>query len=232
MATNSTLPPQTTFSARAIHKSPSKLSNIMPDLKFFLDTGALIALSGLKGSDLQALRSQIEASDSELSTTHVQVDEITKHIKFHEPVVKGYDKEVQSYQQKIKEALKTLERKGINVRLEATKITVVGVSRVGYTKLGYEEMHKFDDELRKEIDECEKAKGKTKTLLNIARDTTIAVSSLGHDFFITCDRCLFKSWRKVIGKHIMLRQKFKIPKIVYVQRSPKNIAKEMLALLP
>jgi|GEM_PF-6141413 len=56
--------------------------------KFFLDTSALICLSGLQGSDLQDFRSRIEESNSELSTTHIQVDEKTKHVKFHESVVK------------------------------------------------------------------------------------------------------------------------------------------------
>ncbi len=210
----------------------TELREKMHTPKFFLDTGAIIALSGLKGSDLRDFRNRMEASNSELVSTHVQVDEITKHVKFHEPAVEKYEKEVPTYQQKIDEALKTLKKKRINVRLEATKMVVLGVSRLGQARFGHEEMHKFDKDLRKEIDKCEKAKGRPKPLLNIARDTTIAVSSLGHDFFVTCDRCLHDSWNKVIGKHKALAQKWTVPRIVCAKRSPKEVAKQMLGLLP
>jgi len=183
---------------------------------FFLDTNALNYLAGLKGSDLQIFRKQIETSNSELSITHVQVDEAHK-------------KELQTYQQKIKKALASLSNKGINVNLEGTKIVVFNVSRFDFARFGDEEIGKLYNELRKEIDGCEKAKGKTKPLLNIACDAVIAVSSLGHDFFITTDRCLYDSWRKIIGKHTTLEQQFKIPKIVYTRRSPKDVAGRILA---
>ena len=200
----------------------------MAYVKFFLDTNVLLALSGLNGSDLQVFKDRIEASDSELNTTHIQVDEITKHIKFHEPVKKKHEKKVQSYQQKIDEALKTLRSKGINVRIEATKIPVQGIARAGHVKTASKEVRKFYNELRKEIDGCEKAKGKIKPLLNVACDATIAVSSLNHDFFVTSDKCLSESWLKVIGKYEILRQQFKIPKIIYTKRYPKEVAKRIL----
>jgi len=203
----------------------------MANVKFFLDTNALLYLSGLKGSDLQDFKTKIEASNSELSTTHVQVDESTKHIKFDKKIDKEYEKKVRSYQRKIDKALGSLKNKEISVRLEDTKIAVFGVSRFGFARFGNEEIGKLYDELRKEIDECQKAKGKPKPLLNIASDATIAVSSLGHDFFITTDKCLFESWLKVIDKYRMLGQQFKVPKIIYARRSPKEVAKQMLGLL-
>lgn len=146
----------------------------MAYVKFFLDTNALNYLAGLKGSDLEDFKTQIEASNSEISTTHVQVDESTKHIKFHEPVDKEYEKKVRSYQQKIKKALESLKNKGIVVHVKPTKIAVCGVSRSGYAVVANEEVEKLYDELKKEIDECDKARGKNKKPLNPACDAVIA----------------------------------------------------------
>lgn len=158
----------------------------------------------------------------------MQVDEMTHHIKFHESAIKKYEKEVQTYQQKIDMTLKSLRDKGINVCLEDTKMAVAGASRVGYAVFSSEEIGKLYDELRKEIDICEKAKGKTKHLLNIVCDAVIAVSSLDHDFFVTTDRCLSESWNKIIGKHETLGQQFKIPEIIYAERSPEDVANRIL----
>lgn len=191
-------------------------------VRFFLDTGALIALSGLKDSNLQVFKNRIEESKSELSVTHIQVDEI---------VDEEYAKKLQSYQQKIEKALDSLKSKEINVRLEDTKIAVCGVSRSGYAVVANEEIEKLYDELRNEIDECEKVKGKTKHLLNLDCDAATAVSSLNHDFFITCDRCLFDSWGKVISKHRMLKEQFKVPEVIYTRPNSKEVAKRVLGLL-
>jgi len=148
---------------------------------FFLDTNVLWYLAGLEDVDLHDFRNRMKASNTELSTTHVQVDESTEHIKFHEKSEK-HEKTVSNYQQKTDKALEALNNKGINVSLEDTKIVVLDVSRFDLARFGDEEIEKFYDELRKEIDECQKAKGKPKPLLNIACDATIAVSSLDHDF--------------------------------------------------
>lgn len=188
----------------------------MSSCKFYLDTNALNYLAGLKGSDLQIFKKQIVASNSELSITHVQVDE-------------AHEKELQNYQQKIQKALASLSSKGINVCLEDTKIIVFDVSRFGFARFGDENIGKLYDDLRKEIEACEKAKGKAKTPLNIACDAVIAVSSLNHDFFITTDRCLYDSWLKVIKKNKTLKQQFKVPKIIYARRSPKDVAKRIIA---
>jgi len=212
----------------------------MVGVKFFLDTNALIYLSGLEDLDLCDFKSRRDASNSELSTIHVSIDEITKHIKFHEPIKKKHEKKVQSYQQKIDEALKTLKSKGITVRIEATKIPVTGIARAGYVRTASKEIGKLYDELRKEIDKCMKSKGNLRWLsktekervLNIARDAVIAVSSIGHDFFITCDRCLSESWKKVIGKYSMLKQRYKLPRVICARPTPKTVAKQMLKVLP
>lgn len=196
----------------------------MAIVKFFLDTGALIALAGLKEPDLQNLKNRMKAGNLELNTTHVQTDEITAHIKFHEKVTKKHEKRVATYQQKIDRALESLKSKGIEVHFELAKMGAWGVMRWGYFKWGGKETGKLYDDLRKEIGRCEEAKGTIKPLLNIACDAVIAVSSLDHDFFITCDKCLFNSWHKVIVKHPKLKQRFKVPKVIYTRRNPKEVA--------
>lgn len=204
----------------------------MAYVKFFLDTNALLYLSGLKDLDLKDFKKRVEASGLELSSTHVQVDESTEHIKFHEKVTKKREKKVQNYQEKIAFALKSLRKKEIDVRVEPTKIPVQGVARQNYTLMGGRETGKLYDELQKEVDECEKAKGNLKSPLNIGRDAVIAVSSLDHDFFITTDKCLFDSWHKIITKHRMLKQKFKVPKVIYTKCDPKEVARSILEHLP
>ena len=199
--------------------------------EFFIDTSALICLSGLEDPDLQDFKNQMEKSNSELSTTHIQMDEKTKHVKFHEPASKKNEIEVQSYQQKIEEALKSLRKKGISVQVEPTKIAVFGVSRFGHAKFGSKEIGQLYDELRKEIDKCEKAREHPKTILNLASDAAIAVSALDHDFLVTCDKCLSDSWRGVIGKHGILKQQYPIPKVIYAKPFPNQVAKQMLAAL-
>lgn len=138
---------------------------------------------------------------------------------------------MQNYQKKIGIALKSLGERKIIVHLEDTKITVVGVSRIGYTEFGGEEIGKLYHVLRKQIAECEKTRGNLKTVLNIARDAAIAVSALDHDFLVTCDKCLSDSWRGVIGKHGILKQQFQVPEVIYAKPIPKQVAEQMLAPL-
>jgi len=189
----------------------------MVGAKFFLDTGVLNALQSLEGSDLQNFRNRIEASNSQLSVTHVQIDEKD-------------NKEPKHYQQKIKRVLLSLKKKGIAVQLECTKIVVLDESRFDLARFGDEEIGNLYDELRSEIDQCERTKGRTKTPSNIARDAIIAVSSIGHDFLITCDDCLCKSWQKVIDKHKMLR-KSQVPRVIYAHPNPEEVARKMLEVL-
>ena len=187
-------------------------------VRIFLDTNALMCLSGLKESDVGNFKNRIERSGSELSITHVQVDE-------------KYRKELRNYQQKIEKALARLVNKGINVKLEETKIPVEGVEREGCSRSGGQMVGSLYDELQKEIDACERDKGIIKPVLNIACDAVIAVSSLDHDFFITCDDCLSKRWQKIINKYGMLEQEHKIPKICYAHPSPTEVANAILDIL-
>ena len=124
-------------------------------------------------------------------------------------------------------ALSVLARALVH-NIEQTKGFIIGVSRIGYGVLGDEESGKLYDELRKEVEDCERPKGKIKSLLNIARDAAIAFSSLDHDFFITCDRCLYQSWNQIIDKYEKHMQKFKFPKVIYTRWNSKDVAKRVL----
>jgi hypothetical protein len=192
----------------------------MVGVKFFLDTNVLMCLDGLEDLDLQDFRTRIEESNSELCTTHVPMDEWRLREK------------EQEYPQEIKKVLKSLKNKGINVTLEDAKTTICGPSRSGYAVVGSEEEYELEDDLKEEIDKCQKDKGSPRPLSNILSDANIAVSSLGHDFFITCDRCLSESWKKVIGKHSVLKQRYKFPRVIYTRPIPKAVAKEIMKVIP
>jgi predicted DNA-binding ArsR family transcriptional regulator len=173
-------------------------------VKIFLDTTALIALSGLEDENL---KDQMRKLGIELWVTHIQVDE-----KYHKEVI---------FDRKIEKALGTL-KKWINVRIKPTEIAVFDVSRFDYCKFGNEEINELYDELKKEITECEKVKGRAKDPLNVARDAITAISSTGCDFFITCDECLYESWTGIIRKHRVTKP---FPPTKYVEPNPIKVAK-------
>lgn len=187
-------------------------------LTFFLDTNALMCIAGLQDSELQAFKTRLEETSSELSVTHVQVDEM-------------YERELRPYQMKIEKALSSLADKGIIVQVEPSKIPVQGIARQGYTKAGGEEVRKLYNELRIKIDACQRTKGQPKTLLNVASDATIAISSLEHDFFISCDRCLCDSWNEITTRQKKALKPFNVPLAYLVKRSPKKVAKCILQIL-
>jgi len=118
----------------------------MADVKFFLDTNALIRLAGLKSLNLQDFKTRIEACNSRLSATHIQVDEM-------------HTKGLQNYQQKVKKALESLTNKGIGVQVEISRIGVWGVSRWGLFRWRDKQTGELYEKLCKEIDECMKSKG-------------------------------------------------------------------------
>lgn len=97
---------------------------------------------------------------------------------------------------------------------------MVGVSRVNHAVLADGRRGKLYEELREEIGGCERVKGTNKSLLNIACDAIIAVSSLDHDFLITCDKCLFESCQKVMNKHKMLGKNH-VLRVIYAHPDPK-----------
>jgi hypothetical protein len=173
-------------------------------VKILLDTSALIALSGLEDENL---KDQIRKLDIELWVTHIQVDE-----KYRKEVI---------FDRKIEKALDAL-RKWINVRIKPTEIAVWDISRFVYSKFGDDEINELYDVLREEITECEKVKGKAKDPLSIACDAITAISSIGCDFFITCDKCLYESWTSILRKHRVTKL---FPPTKYVEPSHIKVAK-------
>jgi len=95
-------------------------------------------------------------------------------------------------------AIAKFKSKGIDITIESTNELVWGVSRWDYSKFGSKELSRIDDALRLD----------------------------NHDFFITADRCLFKSWKIVIESNEennkALEQEYKIPKIIH-RRTPKGV---------
>ena len=168
----------------------------------------------------------MEACSAKLSVTTIPVDE--KH-----------PKELQTFQQKTANVLGSLEEKGIAIQLEAPKVPVAGLLRAGYVVAACIEKGRLYDELREEIERCMKSEGKQKGLtktekertLNIALDADNAVSSIDHDYFITCDWCLSESWRKIIEKHKKLMPQISFPEIIHSKRSPEEVAGQILAHL-
>lgn len=170
-------------------------------------------LSGLN-DDLPELRNYVFENHAEICTGQVQIDE---------NITEG------DFSEKIERATRKLKAHGIVVNLEPTIIAVVGISRFGFCKFGSDELGKIYDELRSEIEICEGKNPKPK--LNIARDAIIALSSLNHDYFITADECLMKSWEKVIENNqenkTILQKAYSIPKIVHCKR-PKGVLSKIM----
>ncbi len=198
----------------------------MTMFKFFLDTSALIRLSGLKEEKLEEFKARFNSINAELIVTHVPVDEATFDLKFGEEMSRS-GKKVQEYREKVDKALEALRSKGIQVEVETTNISVVGISRVDFSSLATQDIGEFYDELWKEIDACEKAKrprGKPKDPLSVKRDAVIGVSPLEYSFLITTDKCLCDSFNEMTKKHRELIQRVITPKAKRAKRSPEGVA--------
>jgi hypothetical protein len=184
----------------------------MTMFKFYLDTGALNRLSGLNGKQLEEFKKRFNSIDAELIVTHVQVDE------------RYSPKDGQKYQEIVDKAIETLRSKGIQIKVENTKIMIIGISRIGYTSLSSPDIGKVYEELDKEINACEKAKQNPKDPLNVKRDAMIAVSSLEYSFLITTDKCLCDSFNKVIEEKKELVEKMITPKAKRATQSSEAVA--------
>jgi hypothetical protein len=172
----------------------------------FLDTNALILLARTPEADLSNLKTQQERNRLQLSVTSIQIDEASRGVKFSRDAPehttgKTKTRLVNEYTEKIGYALKSLRNKGLRLDVEPAKICVQGLERDGYGLEGGTQLGELYDELRDEIDRCEEKKGRPKDELNIAGDAVIAVTSIGHDFLVTADKCLAKSFKTVIERH-------------------------------
>lgn len=185
----------------------------------YLDTNSLIALSGLPETDFRSLKTRLGENSIRLNFSHIQVDEMQ-------------NKEFMNYQEKINEATKKLSENGIVVDIKPTKGTVQGLWRNRFTENFTHESVKIYDEIREEIKKCMGIKAEQ---MNIARDALIAISSLNHDYFITCDWCLWKSWVKIVENNVAnkntIEKIFQIPKIIHVKAKPQAVMKGILNLM-
>lgn len=198
----------------------------------FLDTNAFNSLAGIDDPELELLKEQINLGNISLSVCTIQIDErLDPKGKRHQDHVQIKDpKERSNYYKSeiISHALNSLMDKGIRISLEKTKMTVLdrSVSRLGYTKLGSKDLGKVYNHLRSELKKC----SKNKPELNIIRDAVIAITSLDHDYFITCDRCLYYSWRNTIKENKDILQRYKIPEFIFVKAESKKVAGKILEL--
>ena len=189
-------------------------------LNFVLDGTVLIALSELEGTKLNLFKNRIEESNSELFVTHIHVDQL---ISSNEKV------RVLKYQNKVKSALISLADKEIMVRINSAMITLSSQSKSCYAWVDNRELDNLFQEIQKELFICKKIENITKPLLEIAFKAAIAVSSLGHDFFVTCDSHLLYSWSKVMEKNRTFVQ-YKLPELIHTKCDPKEIAKQIFKL--
>lgn len=184
----------------------------MTMFKFYLDTDALNRLSGLKGKKLEEFRKHFNSKDAELIVTHVQVDE------------RYSPKDRQKYREIIDKAVETLRGKGIQIKVENTKIGIVGISRWGYFTFATSDIGKIYNKLDEEINVCENAKQNPKDSLNVKRDAMIAISPLQYSFLITTDKCLCDSFNKVIKDKKKLIEKVITPKARLTPQSSESVA--------
>lgn len=199
----------------------------MPMFKFFLDTSALIRLSRLEGKKLEEFRARFGSKNAELVITHVAVDEATHGLKFGEKAGKG-DRRVSEYREKIDKALRALETKGIPVRVESTNIFVIGISRFGFGSFATKDIEEVYEKLWRKIEDCEKAKGRSKDPLNIKRDAVIGISPLEYSFLVTTDQCFCDSFNEVAEKNKNLIKRVMTPKAKRADRSPEGVADRIL----
>jgi hypothetical protein len=184
----------------------------MTMFKIFLDTNALIFLSGLKRQKLEEFRKGFNTENAELIITTVQVDEKRKR------------KKDEKYQEAISKAIATLKDNDIQVKVETANIGVFGISRFGYFSFGTPEISNIYDELDKKVAECEKAKGRSKDPLNVKRDAVISVSPLEYSFLITTDKCLNKSFNQVMKEQKKIVEKVVVPKARLAKASSEAVA--------
>ena len=192
--------------------------------KIFLDTCSINALSGLDNASFAHLRSLLKESNSELWASHIQVDE-------------KYNKNT-DFEQMCRKAFEAFEKQGVKINLGITKGGVWGVSKWGLFSWGSEKLTEIYNELKYEIENCMRKKGKynskpfdKKAMLNNIRDCLIAVTSADYDYFITSDDCLFKSWEKVLQKSENREALGRISDTKYAEPKPEKILKLLSDIL-
>jgi hypothetical protein len=180
-------------------------------VRVFLDTSALIALSGLRGTSVaDAFVKTCEKAGVVLCVSHVQVDE-------------KVPREMASYEERIDRAVKILRDIGLEVLLEATPIAVYDTSRYGMSKYGGDDENALYEKLLKLISECDRAMGKNG---EATRDAIIGVSALDHDLFVVCDECLYRGVRSATADWAAIQKR--LPKTILTKPNPEDVAKGIL----
>lgn len=153
-------------------------------MKVFLDTNALIALSGLRGTTI--------ADDFVKTCRTVEVVLCVSHIQVDEKV----NREMFSYQAKIDKAVRVLSDMGLETRMEPTAVGVYDTSRLDMSRYGGDVENALYQKLLQLITACDQATGKKG---DETRDAIIGVSALDHDLFVVCNECLYRSFRSATG---------------------------------
>lgn len=179
-----------------------------------IDTDALNSLTGISDEDIKRINELLSLSGSKILVTHIQVDERYDHLK--------------EYNEKIVQIQRELNERGLNIDITPSLVSVIGQSRIGLAKIGSDVLHQIYEELKVEIQTCEKEKKEEK---NVTRDSIIGVSAFNKDVFITGDKCLKRSLDKLIDKFSDLLIEYNIP--VIIRRTPrtKNIVDEIIKQL-
>jgi len=180
-------------------------------VRVFLDTSALIPLSGLRGVSIaEVFVKTCQKAGIVLCVSHIQVDE-------------KVPREMFSYEERIDRAVKILSDMGLKVSLEATPIAVYDTSRYDMSKYGGDVENALYEKLLKLISECDRAMGKNG---DATRDAVIGVSALDHDLFIVCDECLYRGFQLATADWGALRKR--LPKTILTKPTPEGVAKSIL----
>jgi hypothetical protein len=176
-------------------------------VKVFLDTGALMALSGLAGSAIAGdFVTNCRTARVVLCVSHIQVDE-------------KVDREMRSYEARIEKAVRDLKDLGLETLLEPTAIGVYDTSRWGMSSYGGEDEKALYQKLLELITACDREAGKKS---GATRDAIIGVSALDHDLFVVCDECLFQSFQSATAGLTNLQAR--LPRTILRKPSPEDAA--------
>jgi len=195
--------------------------------RIFLDTCSINALSGLDESSFRQLRSLLEEKGSRLCASHIQGDE-------------RYTKNPPDFRQIQEKAYQKFAEHGIKIHWkDPTKGVVLGISRVGYCRVTGESSSRVYDQLREEIEKCMKEKRRDEKelaveeakALNIARDCLIAITSTDYDYFITSDKCLYQSFKRILQKEEAKNTFKEIPICMYVDPDAERIVDQLFSIL-
>jgi hypothetical protein len=195
--------------------------------KIFLDTCTIIGLSGLDEIGFDRLRRKLEETKSELHACHIQVDE---------SLLGNFGITARPF----KEAFRKFGEHQIKIQWEEpTRGAVIGVSRIGLCTVFGEDLSKIYRKLVSALSECMRKSGKYKNkaddgekeMLNNARDALTALTSTTYDFFITSDKCLYKSWKAILQENETRRILGQTLNPIYVRPSAEKILNSILAIL-